>query len=68
MLRKKTAETLVRAPTRLWDLGFNELSEDGDEESQLGEANAHGDFGLLGQHFNGGNEDLVDDLTFEFYA
>lgn len=43
VLREKTAEALIRAPTRFWDLGFDEISED--EDSEFGDATTQGGFG-----------------------
>jgi hypothetical protein len=64
VLREKTAEALVREPTRFWDFGFDEVSEDEVAGSQSGGTARQDDLTPNGPHLSNENEGRENDFTF----
>jgi hypothetical protein len=65
MLREKTAEALVRAPARLWELDLDAFSED---DIHASESTVDSTIGMISPPFIDANEDLFDEFLFSSSA
>ena len=65
MLREKTAEALVKAPARIWELGLDACSED---DIQAGDVTVDSDIGMISPPFINPNDDLFDGFLFSSSA